>query len=138
MLTHATEVKIPPEQGKIIDRLQKEYEAEDEIIEGTSCNDKRFEHSNVTEDVNFVLGTDPSQQKTSGNLISRKESMEFGSDSNRSARSDYKSDLVYGGAVWDIFRRQDVPKLIEYLLKHQTEFRHISNLPVKSVSVISY
>ncbi|XP_004309136.1 PREDICTED: lysine-specific demethylase JMJ25 isoform X3 [Fragaria vesca subsp. vesca] len=133
VLTHATEVKIPPEQGKIIDRLQKEYEAEDEIIEGTSCNDKRFEHSNVTEDMNFVLGTDPSQQKTSGNLISRKESMEFGSDSNRSARSDYKSDLVYGGAVWDIFRRQDVPKLIEYLLKHQTEFRHISNLPVKSV-----
>ncbi|XP_038684963.1 uncharacterized protein LOC119984887 isoform X3 [Tripterygium wilfordii] len=40
------------------------------------------------------------------------------------------NDVVCGGAVWDIFRRQDVPKLIEYLEKHQTEFRDISNLPV--------
>ncbi|XP_060203881.1 uncharacterized protein LOC132632087 isoform X1 [Lycium barbarum] len=38
-----------------------------------------------------------------------------------------------GGAVWDIFRRQDVPKLIEYLRRHWREFHHINNAPVASV-----
>lgn len=47
------------------------------------------------------------------------------------------SELVYGGAVWDIFRRQDVPKLIEYLKRHQKEFRHVSSLPVNTVRIFA-
>ncbi|KAG5405230.1 hypothetical protein IGI04_011349 [Brassica rapa subsp. trilocularis] len=43
------------------------------------------------------------------------------------------SKAVRGGAVWDIFRREDVPKLIEYLKRHKHEFRHFYNEPVKSV-----
>ncbi|CAF1715107.1 lysine-specific demethylase JMJ25 [Brassica napus] len=44
------------------------------------------------------------------------------------------SKAVHGGAVWDIFRREDVPKLVEYLKRHKHEFRHLYNEPVKSVS----
>ncbi|CAN4087577.1 unnamed protein product [Withania somnifera] len=43
------------------------------------------------------------------------------------------AEVECGGAVWDIFRRQDVPKLIEYLQRHWSEFHHFNNAPVASV-----
>lgn len=63
----------------------------------------------------------------------KKTKMENGVGSIGNHREDL--ECPDGGALWDIFRRQDAPKLKEYLRKHFNEFRHIYCVPLKQVSI---
>ncbi|XP_075644553.1 lysine-specific demethylase JMJ29-like [Castanea sativa] len=56
-----------------------------------------------------------------------------GSDTTISGNKLDRLEASQGGAIWDIFRRQDVPKLQEYLNKHFREFRHIHCCPLQQV-----
>ncbi|GFY91787.1 protein B160 [Actinidia rufa] len=47
-----------------------------------------------------------------------------------------KSEANSSGAQWDIFRRQDVPKLLEYLSTHSNEFSHTYRSPEQVVHPI--
>ncbi|CAH1434519.1 unnamed protein product [Lactuca virosa] len=42
-------------------------------------------------------------------------------------------DLGEGGALWDVFRREDTPKLQEYLKKHFKEFKDDFGRPLQEV-----
>ena len=92
-----------------------------------------------TDAAKYANGLNSSATKYSEIKIDRIESIENDVVSTKgSTQNNVPLKTQYGSAVWDIFRRQDVPKLIEYLKKHQREFRHLKNAPVESVRMLTH
>ncbi|XP_056842321.1 LOW QUALITY PROTEIN: lysine-specific demethylase JMJ25 [Raphanus sativus] len=60
-----------------------------------------------------------------------KEKMEILENTSEEEVNNLEADD--GGALWGIFRREDVPKLEKYLLSHHKEFRHFFCSPVSKV-----
>ncbi|GMJ04032.1 hypothetical protein HRI_004072400, partial [Hibiscus trionum] len=113
----------------------------------STCNKQSSDRGCFQEgEVIVEQGQDDYSSLSGNNLVREFEMEESGKmkivteecrDNDRSSETSgnriEEVEAVEGGAIWDIFRRQDVPKLQDYLKNHFREFRYVHCCPVSQV-----
>ncbi|TYH39151.1 hypothetical protein ES332_D12G161300v1 [Gossypium tomentosum] len=150
VLTHTVEVKLSHEQLASINKAKQRHSIQDQqelygmnskVDRNKSSDRGGFQGGGVVEqgqdgysslNDNILVREFEMEESGKAKMV-QEECWDNGRSSKTSGNKIEELEAVEGGAVWDIFRRQDVPKLQDYLKKHFREFRYVHCRPVSQV-----